>query len=561
MTDGPKWQSDVPNRGSNKSNIRPGDGSEASDGISALIAPTNPGVSADVWERPVPLRPAAAPPLDVDRLGKIAPMAKAVAASLQVPIDLAAWFGLDAVSAAVGGRRYVQPKPDWCEAVTLYTMTICEPGEMKSPSLKAMIAPLFEAEQKQQEDAVARIQEDEQIRRIYEARKKAAEDKAGKASTDKLPGAMAEAAAAAKSLELLGEPIAIPEFFADDATPEALGVKMHEQGERLAILSAEGSFLGNTAGRYSDGNANPELVLKSWGHERHPVDRMGRRFVLKRPSLTVGIAPQPSFLAGLGKSGDVFEGRGLFARFLLFVPISKVGTRDYDSPRIPANTASAYGDAIKNVVENVWADDEYKAMTLDEKAQKLFRDFWNDFEARHKPGGDLVGIEAWAKKFPGQLLRIAALITILDEPMSLVISGAVMEDVISLVPYLVSHMRHAVDLMSAAKQSMLGPARDIFKWIERCVSEGLTDEETGEVKPFTEFSTRDAFNGVHNRTWAREQGMEAVNNALQILEERFYVRRQPPPETRGRGRPPAPRYDISPYVLSPQPGSPTAWAQ
>lgn len=529
--------------GSNKSE-NPNSSSHVSPtGGSAPIAATTPGSGA--WETPVPLRPAPGPELDVQRLGGIAPMAEAVAASLQVPIDLAAWFGIVAIATAVGGRRYVCPKPDWHEPVTIYTMTICEPGEMKSPTLKAMTAPLYDAEESQQLAVRPEIESDQQRRRISEARKKAAEERAGRAKAEDLNAAMADAEAAAMALQELGEPRAFPEFFADDATPEALAAKMHEQGGRLAVLSAEGSFLGNTAGRYSDGKANPEIVLKAWSHERHPVDRMGRRLVIKRPSLAIGLAPQPGLLTGLGKSADVFDERGLFARFLLFLPTSRVGTRSYDSQPVPQHVATTYAARLSAVVDRVWADDRYVEMTLDQMAAESFRTFWNSFESRHLPGGDLVGIEAWSKKFPGQLLRIAALVTLFDDPDSVTICGRVVDDVISLVPYLISNARHAADLMSSPRQSSLGPARALLTWLERRISDAA---DSGEA-PFTIFTARDAFNGVHNQQWAHRGGMDAVNRALVLLEDRFYLRPKPQ-EHPGPGRPPSPAFEINPAVAS-----------
>lgn len=528
MTRGPNWQPDVPKDISDISK-------KAGQHVSADIADADPGSGA--WETPIPLRPAAAPPLDVSRLGALAPMASAVATSYQVPVDLPALFGLAAVSTAVGGRRYVCPKPDWSEPVALYTMVICAPGEMKSPTLKAMAAPLYDAEEHQQDEAAPKVEADQQMRRIIEARRANAETRAGKAHGREADVALADAQGELVKLLALGQPLNLPEFFADDATPEALAAKMHEQGGRLAVLSAEGSFLGNTAGRYSDGTANPEIVLKAWSHERHPIDRMGRRLVIKRPSLTVGLAPQPGLLTGLGKNAEVFDERGLFARFLYSLPASRVGTRHYDTTPVPHDVLRDYAHRLTTVIDQIWSDDRYTEMTLDEKAQGSFRDFWTAFEARHRPGGDLTGIEAWAKKFPGQLLRVAALITVLSDPASTTIHGPVMDDVIALAPYFIAHARHAADLMSKGRQTTLGPARDLLTWIHRPDPDG---------QPKTEFTARDAFNGVRSRTWAVDQ--DSVNKALAVLEERFYLRRREPEPHAGRGRPKSATYEINPLA-------------
>jgi putative DNA primase/helicase len=96
--------------------------------------PAAPGPADNIdWDEPLPLEPPPAPALDTTLLRGIGAMARAVETSLQVPADLPALLGLAVASAAIGGRRTVSPKPDWVEPVTLYTMPVAAPGEMKSP--------------------------------------------------------------------------------------------------------------------------------------------------------------------------------------------------------------------------------------------------------------------------------------------------------------------------------------------------------------------------------------------------------------------------------------------
>lgn len=486
------------------------------------------------WDEPMPLAPAPPPPLDAARLRGIGAMAQSVATSLQVPVDLPAWLGMAAASTAIGGRRAVSPKPDWKEPVTLYTMPVAAPGEMKSPALGLMAEPVYAEEERRREvDKIAVIR-DRRNRKMVESAVTEAENRVIKARD-------APARAKAKSnldvayaeLEELGEPLMHTQLIADDTTPEAAIEVIAEQGERLAVLSTEGSFLGNVGGRYSK-SANPEIVLKAWSHETHSVNRKsGPPVLLKKPNLTLGLAVQPGFLTGMGETGDVFEARGLMARFIFAMPTSRVGERSYDSEPISPPIRSAYNNAILQMMQTLYDDPDYQVMSLDVKAQELFRAFWEALEPRHKAHGDLAAVEGWAKKLPGQVLRIAAVLALFEQPTTLTVSGEVMDDAISLVPYLIHHARLVADLMSEERQSKLGPARAVLDWVRRTDQRGR-------------FAAKDVEKAVRGQKWCT--AMDDVDGALSVLEHAGWVRRIDPPqrEEGARGRPPKARFVAHP---------------
>ncbi|MGW8746513.1 YfjI family protein [Streptomyces sp. NPDC055794] len=486
------------------------------------------------WDDPVPLAPPAPLPLDAARLRGIGVMAEAVANSLQVPVDLPAWLGMSATSAAIGGRRAVSPKPDWTEPVTLYTMPVAAPGEMKSPALSLMGKPIYAEEKRRREADKVAVVKDRRNRKMVESAVNEAENRVIKAR-DSASRAKAKLNldAVYSELEELGDPLVHTQLVADDTTPEAAIDLIAEQGERLAILSTEGSFLGNVGGRYSK-NANPEIVLKAWSHETHSVNRKsGPPVLLERPNLSLGLAVQPGFLTGMGETGDVFEARGLMARFIFAMPTSRVGDRTYDSDPIPPEVSAAYNSAVVRLMQAVHDDPEYRVMHLDEVAQGLFRSFWEELEPRHKAHGDLAAVEGWAKKLPGQVLRIAAVLALYEEPTTLTVSGEVMRDAIALVPYLIQHARLVADLMSEERQSKLGPARAVLDWIRRADQRGR-------------FAAKDVEKAVRGQKWCT--AMEDVDAALGVLEHAGWVRRiDPPPRPEGaRGRPPKARYVAHP---------------
>ncbi len=420
--------------------------------------------------------------------------------------------------------------------MTLYTMTIAAPGEMKSPSLSLMAKPLYDEQKRRRDDDRRRVAIDQQERTIAEGVLSAAQARAIKNPDQQT---RRDALAAAEAVTLLGDPVVMTQLVADDTTPEALVDIIAEQGERMAVLSTEGSFIGNAAGRYSK-SANPEIALKGWSQEPHPLNRKGRTVLLERPNLTIGLATQPGLLTGMGEAGDVFQERGLMARFVFSLPESKVGDRVYDTPGLPEKVVAEYSNAIKQMMLGVWDNDTVVEMSLDPDAQTSFREFWLALEPRHKAHGDLAAVEGWAKKLPGQVLRIAAILALVNDPRAKQVSGAVMDDVIALVPYMIAHAKRVSDLMSNEKQSKLGPARAVLDWLRR-------------TRPLGEFKAADVEKGVRGQKWCTS--MEDVDAALAVLERSGWVRLiDPPPRPAGaRGRPPRPKLLAHPSALASPP--------
>ncbi|MBH0247870.1 DUF3987 domain-containing protein, partial [Streptomyces cavourensis] len=96
---------------------------------------------------------------------------------------------------------------DWSEPVTLYTMPVAAPGEMKSPALGLMAKPIFEEQKRRRIEDTSAVARDQQDRRIAEACVSDAESKVIKASDPtKRKSARALLDAARDELEALGEP-------------------------------------------------------------------------------------------------------------------------------------------------------------------------------------------------------------------------------------------------------------------------------------------------------------------------------------------------------------------
>jgi hypothetical protein len=183
----------------------------------------------------------------------------------------------------------------------------------------------------------------------------------------------------------------------------------------------------------------PQLALVG-SARRHGV---GSRFLQRTAEM--GLAVQPDVLKGLAEHKG-FRGRGLCARFLYAVPISKLGSREIEPPPVPAwierefHARLAELDAIATGV----------VLTLDDEAHRRFNVFRASHETELGPYGDLHAYADWANKLPGALLRIAGLLHLGElgaEGAAQPITAETIDRVVEFAPYLIGHAKHAVALI------------------------------------------------------------------------------------------------------------------
>ena len=127
----------------------------------------------------------------------------------------------------------------------------------------------------------------------------------------------------------------------------------------MAIISDEGGIFDILAGRYNNGVPNLDLFLQSHAGAAVRVDRGSRPSVMMdEPALTLILSPQPDVLQGLA-SKPGFRGRGLLARFLFMLPVSKIGYRSGNTKPVPETTIErsrrAYPGASSVQASRYWA--------------------------------------------------------------------------------------------------------------------------------------------------------------------------------------------------------------
>lgn len=488
------------------------------------------------WDEPIPVEARPLPPFPTDRLGTLGTFVEAAAGSLQVPTDMVAFSALAVVSTTTGGRLRVEVKADWHESAALYLAALADSSEKKTPTLNLAAHPLREAEHRLIEAALPSIEAKAQEIRITQGKMAKAEQKA---TGDKPENALADAEAAREKLLALGDPPDIPRILVRDATLEAIGKVMHGQGGRIGILASEGGLLKVAAGLYgSGGQANTDLLLEAYSGGPYTIDRTGRPSArMASTFLAVGLIVQPGILTGIEKKNPEFRENGLLGRFLYARP-APTDTDTFESPGIPQEIYEHYDQRIRDLVADFWGPADLRTMTLSDGARELFASYYDNFARRRKPGGDLHDIADWAGKFRGQLVRLAAVLTIYEDGRATQISRKTMADVLAMAPYFVAHAKAVFDLMGANSDGRLTPLRDLVTWLRN------------RPKPEAPFSARDAWQALKGRRWASD--MDDMTDALNELEDYGWIAQIHVPEIPGkRGRKPSPKYDVHPWIYNP----------
>lgn len=425
---------------------------------------------------------------------------------LQVPPELVLLPALAVLAGASRGRWRVDgPAPDWHEHLSLYVAVFLPPGELKSPTLREVAAPLREYERQLQDTRRQQVEQDTERRQLLEQRVKSLRGQVARRPLD--TELAAEYHGAVTQLHSC-PPVYAPRLLAQDVTPERLATLLAEQSGTLTVLAAEGGLVGTLAGRYSDGVANLDLVNSAHTGERVTVDRQGRDPVhLDTPHLALGLAVQPDVLREL-HGNTAMRGRGFVDRFLLSVPESRLGTRQLDSVALNRAVREQWTERVTQLLHTATGlldAGTREVLPLHPGARERFQHFRQQHEPRLSPSGDLAHVTGWANKLPGQLLRIAALLQLLDEPHSEHVSEQSTTAALALAPYLVGQALYVHG------NPVTGPTARVLAAVAG--------------QPQDVFSTRDVHRSVQNQSWCKQS--EQVQHELAQLYAAGFVRRLP----------------------------------
>jgi Protein of unknown function (DUF3987) len=482
---------------------------------------------AEGWPDPVSLDNAQLPELPK---GLFAPWAEAmidaVAVATETPRELGAMMVLGTIATACQRKSVVQVRPGYTEPLNAWPVCALESGNRKTTVLLSTTAPLRQWEREQTELLAPKIAEAESKRATAEARIAALRTQAARAE--------GSADYADKSGEIAKLDSELPEvpkirrLWAQDITPEKLGMLMSDNDEAMGVISDEAGIFDILAGRYSNGVPNLDLFLQAHAGAPVRVDRGSRApVIMDSPALTLVLSPQSDVLHGLAsKSG--FRGRGLLARFLYSLPVSRLGFRSGNTTPVPQIVSSEYAQHIRALLELKRPEDGPYLIRVSNEALAEWSEFSATVETWMRDGGRFESLRDWGGKLPGAAARIAGLFHCAEHALQmphLELSLETMRRALDFAAVLSEHALAAFDLMGA--DATLKDARKVWNWIQR------------ERKP--QFTFRDAFNALRG-TFPRTADLE---RPIEVLVERSFVAPMESPTRAGR---PTRLYEVNPKL-------------
>lgn len=380
----------------------------------------------------------------VEALGEVlGKAAKAIHEVVQCPLAVCAQSILAAASVAVQGHADVI-QDGRREPLSLWHVTVADSGERKSAADGLALRAHKEHEAGLWESYRFELGAYEQERRAFEAAIRKAE-KGKDRSTIR------------NAIEAVGTPPQAPVkplILVPEATLEGLH-KLYQCGRpSLGLMNDDaGDFLDGHAMSRDNRTKSAAGFSKLWDDGQFSRIRAGdgaEKFYGRRLAMHMMIQP---VIAERVLSDDVLTGQGFLPRCLLAWPESNAGNRPYVQRDLTKDPAmQAYWNAMNTLLnrrlptrpENC-QELEPRALTLDADAVAVWIEVHDAIEKAI--GGDFVQVKAWASKSPAQVLRVAGVLTMVENPEAGSISKAAIERATAIVSF---HLKESVRIVGTA---------------------------------------------------------------------------------------------------------------
>ena len=301
------------------------------------------------WDKPLPLleHRDTLPSFPAESFPKeVCDYIKSLAENTQTSIDMAAVVALGILAVCAGRYYRIEGNANYYEPLNLYVLLVEEPGERKSSIMQNMTRFLFEYEQLENERLKPYITAYKQKKANLESTIKNLQERLGKSKTDQQ--LLHEIECKQAELDELQE-VKTLRLYADDCSSEALTTLLSENDGMMAVISAEGSIFDIIAGRYNT-KINMDVWLKGHSGDEIRVDRKNRiAEYITNPRLSTVLAIQPSILEEI-MSNKTMTGRGLIARFLIAIPVSRIGQRIFLSDAIAPEVVENFRNVLLKIL-------------------------------------------------------------------------------------------------------------------------------------------------------------------------------------------------------------------
>lgn len=344
----------------------------------------------------------------------------------KVPLHYVAAYAFGAVSSACAGQLCVPITSTFSQPVQLYSGAVGESGTKKSSPLSKLMKPIEEVFSQQREQRKVEARHNAQYREDLEhgmqlLKKKRALDIDNaelSAQINKYADRIADI-----------DEVPFPPLLLTDVTPEAVARQASETDGIAIIATDEGNLINVlTSSSYAQKGsvANIDLFLQGFDSGRAIIARAGIGATMELPcvsmSITVGL--QPRLVEKLCTDREVVE-RGLTARFLLFLGDTSITTDPTGAITEDWQTEHEsewwrIATAIANRFDRKPHKDksEFEKLIMTDTAKELYQTQLMEYRERGElyQGIANESMRYWLRKADGFLARLAAILSLMEEP-------------------------------------------------------------------------------------------------------------------------------------------------
>lgn len=419
-------------------------------------------------ERPLPLvrqvQPATIFP--VEALGPIlGNAAVAIHEHVQSPLAMCGQAVLAAATLVVQGHADVELTTGQIKPLSNFFLTVAASGERKTATDQRALAPVRKHEEFLAEKYKAERLAYQNDHAAWEAARKRA------ISSNK-----GNRAAIRDALNKLGpEPAAppLPLLTCPDPTFEGLTLALQQGQPSMGVFSSEGGqFVGGHAMSEENKLASAAAFSSCWDGE--PIKRVRAKdgvTILPGRRLAMHLMVQPD-VANMLLSDQLLVDQGMLSRYLVTAPDSSAGRRFHKEASPESRTRLLrYEQQMYSMLQRPLplADGKPYEVTprvlrLTDDARTMLINFADRVEEQLGPDGELKPISGLANKLPEHAARLAAVLTIFNDPDAKEIALEAIENGIKLARH---YADEALRLFEGAKMdAKLRQAARLLEWLQ-----------------------------------------------------------------------------------------------
>ena len=422
-------------------------------------------IPVDTPDGPIPLireTPAGAA-YPVPALGPLDPAARAIHDITQAPVAIAAQSVLGVAALAVQGHANVETLSG-AAPISLYLLTVAKSGERKSSCDKLAMRPVWDFEDELRAERNAALDAHLNEQEVWQERRKAI-----------LKRVKGDPEGVRADLHLIGpapRPPLYPTICAAEPTIEGIGKHLDQLRASLGLFSDEGgAFIGGygmtaenrlktLAGlsRLWDGSA-----LDRWRAGEGVASFPGRR-------LSLHLMMQPVVAVDV-LSDKLASGQGFLARCLVTYPSSAIGSRLRIGHSPQSDVALIeFSRSVTRLLrremplrEKCRNELDPPVLALSKKALSVLREYYLAVEAAQADGGPLAEVQPAASKAAENAARIAAVLTLFENPAAVEVDADTMANAVALAVYYVDEAARLSDTAAISKAT--ADAEQMRRWL------------------------------------------------------------------------------------------------